>query len=349
MLIYSWPGLAKTNPYQELFYHSLEKHGFRFGGQIILKDTWIAAKDLSNTILHFHWPEAAWRWRGPRLHDRIRGLIGFYQFLNKSRRAGAKICWTVHNLEHHEGADKVDRWAYAKLAEASDLLICHSTEVGEEIARRYQTGDRTLVMRHGTYETAYPAPRERERTLGNLGLSTSVPTLVQLGALREYKGLDIALSACEKLDGRIQLIIAGGAGAQFDARPLCERARKVASARVLDHFIDDQLFADFAGASSGFLLPYRKVTGSGAALASLTFGKGIVASDLPFFRTLVGSAPHIGTLFHPDSVGDCVRAIERFLSLPQDRVSADCEKVSQDYQWDNCVIPVANRLRSLSS
>ena len=84
--IMCWPGVSKDNPYQSLFYSAITKFGFDFRGQFQLNNQWLADNLMSAHVLHFHWPEQAWRWRGDSKSAVARGLVGLRSFLRRTRR-----------------------------------------------------------------------------------------------------------------------------------------------------------------------------------------------------------------------------------------------------------------------
>ena len=110
--IFSFPGSLTANPYLNLFYNALSKHGFSFSGGLKINDNWLCKNYKNIDILHFHWPEDVWRVRSKNKIGRLRGVVGFWKYLRLAHKLGIKVWWTLHNLEHHEGADIVDKLGY---------------------------------------------------------------------------------------------------------------------------------------------------------------------------------------------------------------------------------------------
>ena len=65
-----------------------------------------------------------------------------------------------------------------------------------------------------------------------------------LGPYRVYKGLDLACAAVQRLNGRVQLAVAGPAHAGFDVAGLREAIARVPGAIVIPRQLNDQEFAD---------------------------------------------------------------------------------------------------------
>ena len=75
----------------------------------------------------------------------------------------------------------------------------------------------------------------------------------------------------------------------------------------------------YFNASDACVLPYRRVTTSGAALLAYSFGKPIVAPAIGPFPDLI--TPERGVLFHPDK-GDLTDALCRVRELDAAQASA---------------------------
>jgi glycosyltransferase involved in cell wall biosynthesis len=193
----------------------------------------------------------------------------------------------------------------------------------------------------GDYAGIYPDPRPREATLDALGLCRDVPLVASLGSIRRYKGFDVACRAAMRLQGKVQYVVAGAAN---DPRS-CSELRAMAGdhpwIKVLPGFVDDQGFADLTAASDAIVLPYRKITGSGALMSALTFRRGVVASDLPFFRETLSGEPDAGRVTAPDEADALARAIEDYLrDVTPHRRSAAAERLSRRHCWSEVIQPV---------
>jgi beta-1,4-mannosyltransferase len=268
-------------------------------------------------------------------------------FLSLAKSLGIKIIWTVHNLEHHEKTTYIDKLGYRILAKHSSLLICHSEETATKVAGLYKAAQKCVVMRHGTYDNAHPSPRPRGKVLRELGLSEHIPTFCQLGLIRTYKGIDVVVDAASLLTQPIQIIIAGAVHADFDINAIRRKQNLLKNTLLIEGFLNEQEFADIAAASDGFLLPYKKITGSGLALASITFKKGFIASRLPYFEQLLSDNPNAGRLFEQNNPRDMADAINSYMQLNEEHKSRAISSIAAAHQWSKCIIPVADRLRDL--
>jgi glycosyltransferase involved in cell wall biosynthesis len=217
------------------------------------------------------------------------------------------------------------------------------------VTRYFGLRERTVVMRHGNYDGVFPAPRPRAETLGSLGLDPVRPTLVAVGGLRRYKGFDVALAAMEHLGPEFQLVLAGwenriepGIG-----EALQKLADGRANVRLLLRQIGDDELADLYGAADCVLLPYRWITGSGALLTALTLGRGVVCSDLPFFRNELADEPSAGVLVQPGDAAALASGVKEFFASDVPARHAAARRLADRLAWPEVVKPVVARLREL--
>src|SRR5262245_57621059 len=106
-----------------------------------------------------------------------------------------------------------------------------------------------------------------------------------------------------------------------------------------------QRLADFIHAADSVLMPYRNITGSSALLASLSLGRGVIASDLAFFREIPAPEPKAGVLFIPSDARDIARAIDVFFSVPAESRHAAARRIANRYDWDPVIRPVSDWLQ----
>ncbi len=142
--------------------------------------------------------------------------------------------------------------------------------------------------------------------------------LLLYGAVRPYKGVDLALEALARVDPRIdvRLVVAGRF---WTPREELERhaQRLGVSGRVefRDGYVSNEETAVLLGACDAALLPYRSATQSGVAALALGHGRPVLA-------TAVGGLPAAvehgsdGLLSAPDDPAALARAIE---TLARDR------------------------------
>jgi glycosyltransferase involved in cell wall biosynthesis len=227
------------------------------------------------------------------------------------------------------------------MAKMADLIIFHSIFSKRDFTGVYHSNSKKIIMPHGNYKGAYPAPRDKTTVLKELGLNETLPIVSCIGMLRDYKGLDTACEAIKLLNGRCQLLIAGAPHDTFDLDKLTARTNKIPNSKLIPHFLSDQNFADYSAASDLILLPYKTISGSGALLAALTFSRGVVASDLSYFREIIGDSPNAGRLFKQGDPVALADTITSFLKVDELKRNSSAETLCSNYDWDNVITDVA--------
>jgi glycosyltransferase involved in cell wall biosynthesis len=338
--VLTWPDPGTAiNPYLRLFYRALEPWQVAVVGRVPLDNAVLRRLAPDVDVLHFHWgPDALWRNRGGGYLRRVHGLIGFARLLGLARELGKKIVWTIHDLESHDGSDFLDRRGYRLLASQADLCICHDEDAYRQSIRRLGCHpDRLMVTPLGNYDGVLPPPAGRDVSLAALGLDPRRPTLLCFGLARPYKGFDLAVDALRQLPATYQLIVAGAALDAGYGELLREKTRDESRARLVLRELSDQELADFLNACDCVLLPYRRITGSGALLTACSAGRGVVASDLPWFRATLAEEPDAGTLCRPESAAGLAAAVERFFAQPVAGRNAAARRLADRHAWEEVV------------
>ena len=342
-----------AHPYFTGLHGALAKHGVAASDGIEISAAWVAANASRVDAIHIHWPETIWRTprfgqahRLGRAWEAGRSLLGLARFLRAARRARITRIWTVHNLAPHEGAYRWDHYGYRLLARESDLIICHSEWSAALVRDHFRPSGELLVMPHGELASACPPPRSRVDVIRELGLDPEAPLVSCLGRLRDYKGLELAAEAVERINGPVQLVIGGVRQIGFDLAPLTEAAERTPRIVLLPRRLTDQEVADLTAASDAVLLPYRMITGSGALLSALGFGLGVVTSDLPYFREVLAPEPQAGVIVPGRDAGAWADAIVEFLARDPDARRRAALRLADRYSWDRSVAPVAAALRA---
>lgn len=341
----------KENPYFTLCHAALARRGISVSDDLQIDRRWLNSRRGALHAIHLHWPERFWRQGRFANWSRLRRagaacdrLLQLSRFIRAARRLGMQSIWTVHNIEPHEGAYRWDYYGYRLLGRQCDLVICHSQSGVRAVRDAYQPRGRVLVMPHGDPAPAYPPARPRVDVLRELRLDPQRPVVACLGRLRRYKGLELACAAFERLNGRVQLIIGGPRHDGFDVSSILATITRTPGAVLIDKHLTDQEFADFTAASDAMLLPYDAITGSGALLAALGFGRGVVASELPYFEEILAPEPDAGVTV-PDWNADAwANAIVRYLDRPAAVRTHAALRLAARYAWDRCVEPMVSAL-----
>lgn len=340
----TWPALEEAHaPYIFAFYDAVRQFDVVPMMGLLPTTEWVRENRASVDAIHIHWPDGLWRRRTRgSITAVLKKTLELGRFLRAARAAGLKIIWTVHNMARHDGATWLDRYCYRMLAAHVDLFICHSRCSAQLVSDVYSPKGQTVVVPHGSFPGVYPEARPRDVVLRELGLRADRPTICAVGNLRVYKGIDVACQAVLGMKGAVQLIIGGKAsGRLVDIDMLRESLSRAGCGIVIDRLLEPQEFADVVGASDAVLLPYRNITTSGVLLTAWTLGRGVIASDLPYFREISAPQPDAARLFAPGDAGALRDAIHAYILIPPDRRTAAALSLAAHYAWERCVEPLS--------
>jgi len=361
----SLPGRSgESGLYVKLLYDALRAHGIDCVTELEPNTTWLKRYSRDLDAIHIHWPERIWRGRHWKYMRHVKNMPGYYRLrkitywprciiglaylrslLKSAKFNNLRIIWTLHDLEPHERGWCLDGFGYRMLANACDLVICHSKSARDAFIKLYGFPNKTLVMRHGNFERVYPKPRSRNNVLQDFGLRPDLPLVSFLGLLRRYKGIELCLKATKKLYGKVQLLIAGGHHASFNINDFARSAANCDEVKFFPRFLSPQEFSDLASVSDAVLLPYHRITTSGILHAAFSLGCGVVASDLPYFREYLHEYPNCGRLFRAGDADAFAKAIEQYLAVPAGVRTEAVKTYMEHHRWDKVIIPLVETIK----
>jgi glycosyltransferase involved in cell wall biosynthesis len=202
-------------------------------------------------------------------------------------------------------------------------------------------------MRLGNYDGVYPPPQDPERFAQSFGIPLNKPIVTVLGLLRAYKGLDVAIEAARFLKPSVHLVVAGA-----PIGDITEFRRAVAASA--DHVtliadrLSDQNVSNLLHLSEMMWLPYRRISSSSAALLALTASRGVIASDLPFFREILEGSAGAGRLVRASDPMALAEATRAYLQVSASERAAAARALADRYAWDQVVQDFAQTLRARS-
>jgi glycosyltransferase involved in cell wall biosynthesis len=254
------------------------------------------------------------------------------------RQAPRRTCRVVvcHNVMPHERFRGAAFLTRATLRQA-DVLVTHARQQRSELATLGLGRIPTLHAFHPRFvaadlaappsQAAVDAERRRQ---GNATLS-----LLCFGAVRPYKGVDLALEALARVDPAlsIKLVVAGrfwsGEAAyrrQVDRLGIRERVE------FRNRYVSNEEAALLFAAADAALLPYRSASQSGVVQLAYAYGCPVIA-------TAVGGLPDAvkdgqdAILCGKDDPGALASAIERMAS-EKERFAAAVERLKDLHSFE---------------
>lgn len=340
MRIASWPHWYDPNPYLRAFYAGLEAHGATHVAGVPLDIRSLHEAEID--ALHIHWAYPLWRDPGP-FHKKARAVLAFRRLVREARADGMLLVWTVHNLEHHEGSSGWDRLGERPLRDA-DLRI-YTSAWARDVAEGPDRTGTSVVVPIGDFDAWLPPDPGRAAARDVLGVAPATRLLLCFGQVRRYKGFDVAARALDRLGPEYRLVVAGRpvpAGRGLRSPPGRDAERLTLIPRELD---DAELVA-WLSAADAVLLPYRRITGSAALLTALSRSRGVVASDLPYFREVLAPAPDAGVLVGPDDPSALAAGVERFFDRPREVRESAARRIASALAWPELVAPAVEVLEA---
>ena len=297
-------------------------------------------------IVHLHWLElwgrppyrslqhlARWgvagrgarRWLEPALNSPSRSAARRAQFLDRFFAAladykarGGRLVYTLHNWGQHEGeGEQVEAAALDRLLQQADAVHVHADYIVPQLQARLPAGASTVVtvIPHGNYIGAYPNTADRSEARQRLALPDDASVYLFFGLIRPYKGLEELLPAFVQVaDPQARLLIAGQSRPRDYAGQL---AGNTNDARIHWHpqFVLDDDIQLWMNAADIVVLPYRRITTSGAAMLAWSFGKPVIAPALPAFVEPMQTAPFLGILYDPSNLAALQHALQQAREL----------------------------------
>jgi D-inositol-3-phosphate glycosyltransferase len=162
------------------------------------------------------------------------------------------------------------------------------------------------------------------------------------GHIKEVKGLDVLLRAMPAIIAAVPnaLLLIGGRPWRADFSwyeammdELGIRERCVAHIR----YISDEEMPLYYGAADLVVLPYRRIYQSAVVLLAMSYGKAVLASDLPAMTDLIRDGEN-GFLFRQGSHEDLAQkliAILRDDAMREQVAAQGFDLVSRDYDWSD--------------
>jgi len=287
-------------------------------------------------------------WAAPHYHRRFLADQAFdvvVEDLNKVPLftpcwAGAPVLLLVHHLFGHTAFHA----ASTPVAVATVLLertiprvyhgrpvVTVSESTRDDLARRGLVSSRVDVVPNGI-DLGHFAP-------GPEGERYQEPTLVFVGRLNRYKGVDIVIRALAKLAerGRVPRLMVAGSGEERDRLEGLAEQLGVADRVSFLGYVTEERKLELFRRSWIHVLASEKEGWGLSVLEAAGCATPTVASDAPGLREAVVDG-RTGVLVPHGDVGALAAAIDRMLSDPQGRraLGSEARRYAEGFTWDAC-------------
>jgi glycosyltransferase involved in cell wall biosynthesis len=238
---------------------------------------------------------------------------------------GRKVVLTAHNVNQRKRDSNdsfFNRLTLKSQYRLVDHIFVHTQKMKQELTEDFRVPEEAVTVLRHPINDAFPdtslTPAEAKQ---RLGIKESERTLLFLGRITPYKGLEYLLEAFHQLGARddsYRLIIAGQTkkGTEQYSQDI-ERLIRTAGRgeRIIfdNQFIPDEKMELYLKAADVLVLPYTDIFQSGVLFLGFTFGLPAIASDVGSFREDVVEN-RTGLLFRPRDSVDLARAIETYFT-----------------------------------
>lgn len=260
-------------------------------------------------------------------------------FLDEIKRKGGRSGIKAKRLEERE------RYVYGNVSG----LICITEHLSRMIQERFRTKGKVLVAHDGVDLSNFPDLNDK--TPPNQA-NTSLKTLLYIGSLHHWKGVDVLLESIQYLKG-INLMIVGGGDDSIRHYKEFASTLKVNSSVHFEGFVSPGKRFKYFDDAHICILPLKSISISRYFTSPLKLfeymasGKPIVASDLPSIREVIRDNVN-GILVAPDNPKALADGINRLLENPQlgTRLAAQARDDIEAFTWDKRAEKINNFIRS---
>lgn len=236
-------------------------------------------------------------------------------FLLVLRLFGARVIFTAHNILPHENS-AIDRWLRRGIYRAADRIIVHSEYIRRKLTAQFPiTREKIHVIPHGNFDHYVPSqPVSRAFARAGLGLCEKDNVALFFGFIREYKGLDLLLSAfelCAQKENPVHLVIAGAAyPPELEARYRARIESMINKEWIIYHpgFVPSEKVVLYFAACDVVVLPYKAIDHSGIVHLAYSFSRPLIATKVGDFAETIEDG-RSGILLKENNASELARTL----------------------------------------
>ena len=243
-----------------------------------------------------------------------------YFILKVWKLTGLPSFYVVHDGKMHQGEqnDKTQK-RLIRIMNMSTCLIFLSNYVKELVKTNYNVDKPYIIVPHGLVDYGQMPVSENQSKL---------PTLLFLGRVSKYKGVDLLLEAMDQVptDKYSKLIIAGKWNYQtykaYDKRKI----------EIIDKWLSNDEILNYLSQADIMLFPYLEATQSGVATLAITYIKPSIVTNVGAFAEQFDKD---SAIYVNPTTEELANAINYLLDNPQ-KLSAmklAMEKLRSNYSW----------------
>lgn len=264
----------------------------------------------------------------------VSSLDLFYLRIIKLFNRNLRVFLTVHNIYPHdypvENRPKYKE-RFIKVDKYINGYFVHLNSTKNELRDEFTVPeDKIHITYHGIFTNNISCAKSERK-------NKEIKQIILYGYQYEYKGADILIKALSLLpDAYLQrtktIIIGKTEPYYYDMYK--DELGKLNIEWITDYVSDEKLNSSIIN-SDLILLPYRRISQSGALLLALSYHKPIITSDLPSFRETMDGYPD-DFFFKTESTEALAKILMRYLDgeLDETLMCSVIDNLNQKYSWE---------------
>ena len=247
------------------------------------------------------------------------------------------IVFTVHNVLPHDKSLLYTKLSHL-LFQFGDHFIVHTAIGQQQMINHYNISpDRVSVIPHGSLDFHVNNRADRHKLREEMGLNNNEKVILLFGAIRPYKGIDVAIRAMPEIIAQVpeaRLLIAGKLWEEWE--PYDQLIKQL---NLKDHVIlhleyipSDQVHTFFE-VSDLTIFPYRHFDSqSGVGATAVSFQKPMIVSNVGGLPELVKDDQFV---VEPDDARALAKKVTLCLndSAMLEQMAQQTETISQQLSW----------------
>ena len=272
------------------------------------------------------------------LHGFRFGVIE-WMMLRTLKKSSAKIFLIVHDPGSLIGRSPSLKWK-KKIVKACEKLIVHNNFCFEKLAREFPDEERNklVIIPHGNFIDSAVYKTDAKKLREEFNLAHNRKYLLFFGQIKETKGLDLLLDALTMTDTSTELIVAGRMRRHSFSKyqTLIDKYKLNSRVKLFIQYISPAMRNSLFQIADAVVLPYRMVYQSGVMLMAMSYGKAVIASDLPPNKEIISHEQN-GFLFASGSKEKLAEAINSAMrnDMKREKVAlAGFNYVNEKHNWN---------------
>lgn len=274
-----------NNPFLYLTYKDMEKRNITvLSNHVRLNLGYIHQNKDKVKILHFHWLSNFGN--SNSFLSMVRHMLHYFSILTYARLKGLKLIETIHNFEPHELHKHkylIKVFNFINHSFLMHRLLVFSDWQCREMNKKCFCDKKTVRLSNPNYaDIVDNMPKEKAR--GIIGLAKEGIVYIFFGYVRPYKGIEDLIAAFH--NRRESLFVVGDAfppAHKNHIADLCRGSKNIKLILGRAPLTELQLYLS---ASDIAVFPFKKVSNSSSIVFAQSYGKPIIARDLPSIRSI---------------------------------------------------------------